>query len=45
VGEPFAPAPAASASAGLTPERLVRVVASDSAKYARLVKELNIKLN
>ena len=31
--------------AGGTPEHLARVVATDSAKYARLVKELNIKLN
>jgi len=39
------PCAAAPASADLTPEHLVRVVASDSAKYARLVKELNIKFN
>src|SRR5262245_14920269 len=35
----------ATEPAGGTPEHLTRVVASDSAKYARLVKELNIKLN
>jgi len=35
----------ATEPAGGTSEHLARVVQSDSAKYARLVKELNIKLN